>query len=118
FAARVQQGSLGVPVLAGRLPAEAIDGPVAGRGDDPAGRAPRQSAGWPSLHGHGDRVLHRVFGDVKVAKGAGQDGDRTAVLATEDVLDLRSRRGRLAGHQSSVSPWNGRTSMGRPVACA
>jgi hypothetical protein len=37
--AGMQQRGLGVPVLAGRLPAEAVDRPVAGGGDDPAGRA-------------------------------------------------------------------------------
>ena len=35
----VQQGSLGVPVSAGRLPAEPVDGPISGSRDDPAGRA-------------------------------------------------------------------------------
>ena len=47
-----------------------------------------------------------------------KDGDRAAVLGAEDVFDLRGRRGRRGGHQSPASPWNGRTSMGRPVACA
>ena len=42
FAPGVQQGRLGVAVLAGRLPAEPVDGPVAGGGDDPSGRARRQ----------------------------------------------------------------------------
>ena len=41
----VQQGGLGVPVLAGRLPAEAVDRPVAGGGDDPSRRARRQPGG-------------------------------------------------------------------------
>ena len=118
FVAGVQQGSLGLPVLTGRLPAEAVDGPVAGGGDDPAGRARRQAVRWPPLYRHGERVLYRIFGDVEVAEGAGQDGHRAAVLGAEDVFDLRGRRGRRAGHQSSVSPWNGRTSMGRPVTSA
>ena len=47
--AGMQQGGLGVPVGAGRLPAQPVDGPVAGGGDDPAGRARRQPGGRPPL---------------------------------------------------------------------
>jgi hypothetical protein len=38
FAAGVQQRSLGVPVIARRLAAQAVDRPVAGGGNDPSRR--------------------------------------------------------------------------------
>ena len=41
--ALVQSGGLGVAVVAGRLPAQPVDGPVAGGRDDPPGRARRDA---------------------------------------------------------------------------
>ena len=46
---RVQQRGLGVAVVAGGLAAQPVDRPVAGGGDDPAGRARRQAVGRPAL---------------------------------------------------------------------
>ena len=93
FVAGVQQSGLGVPVLAGRLPAQAVDRPVAGGGDDPSRRARRQSVGRPPLHRRGERVLDRLLGDVDVAEDADQDGHRAAVLLAEHTLDLRGGDG-------------------------
>src|SRR5579863_2581169 len=70
------------------LPAEAVDGPVAGRGDDPARRARRQPVGGPPGHGRGERLLHGFLGDVDVTEHADQDGDRAAVLGPEHALYL------------------------------
>ena len=114
----VEQGGLGVPVLPGGLPAEPVDGPVAGGGDDPAGRARGQAGRRPPLHGRGERVLDGLLGDVDVAEDPDQDGDRPAVLLAEDPLDLGGGTGRHARAQSPGSPWNGRTSIGRVVARA
>ena len=82
---------------AGRLPAQPVDRPVAGGGDDPAGRARRQAGRRPALHGRGERVLDRLLGDVDVAEDADQDGHRAAVLRAEDPLDLGGGQGRHAG---------------------
>src|SRR6266568_3092124 len=91
----MQQRGLGLPVLARCLPAEAVDRPVSGGGDDPASRARRQSGGRPPLHGCG-----------------------AAVLAAEYALDLRPADGGTTGHQSRTSPCSGRTSIGRCVTSA
>ena len=69
FLALVQQGGLGVPVVAGRLAAQPVDRLALGRGDDPAGRAGREPVRGPVLHGRDERVLHRLLGDVEVAEG-------------------------------------------------
>jgi hypothetical protein len=88
FVAGVQQGGPGVPFLAGRLSAEAVDGPVAGGGDDPSSRAGRQSRGRPALHRRGERVLDRVFGDIDITEDADQDRHRTPVLRAEHPFDI------------------------------
>jgi hypothetical protein len=113
-----QQDRLGVAVLAGRLPAEPVDRPVPGGGDDPAGRARWRPGRRPAPHGLGEGVLDRLLGQVDVADDADQDGDRAAVLAAEHRLDLGGGQGGRVGAQSSTSPWNGRTSIGRPAASA
>src|ERR1700674_3985782 len=118
FALGMQQDGLGVTVLAGRLPAKAIDRPVAGGGDDPARRTGRQSTGWPSLHRRREGVLDRLLGNVDVAEDANQHGHRASVLFTEYTFNLRGRKGLPASDQSSLSSWNGRTSIGRVTARA
>src|SRR5262249_30834166 len=50
FAACMKEGGLGVPVLAGCLPAEAVDRSVASGGDDPPRGTRWQPAGGPPLH--------------------------------------------------------------------
>jgi hypothetical protein len=97
----MEQRGLGVLVRAGRLAPQPVDGPVAGGGDDPAGRAGRQSGLGPSPGGLRERVLDRVLGGVDIAEDAGQDGHRAAVLPAEDAFDVGERRWR--GGQSSTS---------------
>jgi hypothetical protein len=41
------------------------------------------------LYRHGEGVLDRFLGEVKVAEAAGQDGHRATVLLAEDPFDLR-----------------------------
>ena len=84
----VDELGLGVAVVARRLPAQAVDGPVAGGGDDPAAGVGRHAGGRPLLHGHRERVLDRLFGEVDVAEEADQGGDGTAELPAEGLLDL------------------------------
>ena len=110
----VQQRRLSVLGVAGRLAAQPVDGPVARGGDDPPGRARRQSRGWPPPGRLGERVLDRVLGGVDVAEDAGQDGHRAAVLRAEDALDVGGR-GPGHGHgqdQPSAMSTIGRTSTG------
>ena len=55
-------------------------GPIAGRRDDPSGRARRQSGRRPPLHGRRERVLDRLLGEGDVTEDADQGRDRAAVL--------------------------------------
>src|ERR1700677_3924527 len=70
----MQQRGLGVLAVAGRLAAQPVDGPVARGGDDPPSRAGRQPGLRPAPDRLGERVLHRVFGDVDIAEDAGRGG--------------------------------------------
>ena len=110
--AGVHERGLGVAVVARGLAAQAVDGPVARRGDDPAGGRRGQSVLRPPPRGHGEGVLDRLLGDVEVAEDAVQDGDGTAVLLTEDPLDV----GRACDQARSEE--SGRTSIGSVVAAA
>jgi hypothetical protein len=102
--AGVQEGGLGVPVLARRLPTEAIDRPAARSRDDPSRRARWQPGRRPPLHRRGERVLDRLLGHVDVAEDAHHDGNRASVLVAEHAVDLGSIQGRHAGGHCSTSP--------------
>ena len=115
FFARVQQRGLGVPVVAGRLPAEPVDGPAAGRGDDPSRRAGRQPGFRPALHRDRERVLDRFLGDVDVPEVADQDRHGAAVFLAEHPPDLGGGDGRHGRRQPRLGSRNGRTSIGSPV---
>src|SRR5450631_1644034 len=114
----VQKGGLAVPVLARRLPAKTVDCSVAGSRDDPALRARRHPGGRPALHRSRECLLDRLFGDVDVTELADQGSDGTTVRLAESTLDFRGGEGWHGRSQSSASPWNGRTSIGRVVASA
>src|SRR3954471_21516038 len=103
----MQQGGLGVAIVARRLAAQAVDRPVARRRDDPARRAGRHPVGRPAHDRLGERVLHRVLGDRDVAEDADEDGHGAAVLLAEDTLDV-----------GQCSSKKGRTSIGSVVAPA
>ena len=77
---------LGLAVVAGGLPADLVDPPVAGGRDDPAGRARRQAGLRPPLQRDHEGVLDRFLGEVDVAEEADQAGHRSS----------RTRRGRPA----------------------
>ena len=101
----MKQRGLCMAVLAGCLTPQAVDGAVAGGGDDPSGRARRDPAVRPAPEGLDEGVLDRLLGDVDVTESADQDSNRPPVFLTEDSLDV-------CGVQSSASSWNGRTSIG------
>ena len=95
---RLHAHGLGLAVVAGGLPADAVDSPVAGGGDDPAGGAGWQAGRRPPLQRGHERVLDRFLGEVDVAEEADQAGHRPARLRAEDPLDLGTvhlRHGRL-----------------------
>src|SRR5258708_2764651 len=112
--AGVQNRGLGLPVLAGSLPAETVNCPVTGRRDDPARRAWRHPVLRPPLNSCGERILDRLFGGVDIAEEADQHRHSTAVLLPEDRLDFRPADGGMTGHQARTSPCSGPTSIGRP----
>ena len=103
-----------------RLAAQAVDGTVAGGRGDPAARVGRQAVARPLAQGDGERLLHRVLGDVDVTEGADQGSHRPAGFLAEDPADPgRAGPGCGAGsehcRQAPGSSWNGRTSIGAPM---
>ena len=75
---RTQGGRLDVPIMARRLAAQPIDGPIARRRDDPRARVRRPAGLRPLRHGDGEGLLNRILGDVDVAEDADQRGDGAA----------------------------------------
>ncbi len=112
----VHDRGLGVLVRAGRLAAQLVDGPVAGGGDDPAGRAGRRAFARPALQGGRERVGDRILGQVDVAQHADEDRDGPAVLGAEDRRDLlRRHRIRRAGRPGTGGPRS--AAWSRPPPC-
>jgi hypothetical protein len=58
--------------VAGRFPSQPIYRPVAGRGDDPATRVRRDTAGRPVLGRDGEGLRHRILGEVDVTEDPDQ----------------------------------------------
>ncbi len=105
---REQPRGLGLAGVPGRFAAGLVDGAVAGRGDDPAGRAGRQAGLRPAADRGGEGVLDRVLGGLDVAEDADQDSDGPAVLRAEDLLDLRGGRRAHNRHDASRTRPDGR----------
>jgi hypothetical protein len=72
------------------LAAQPVDGMVAGGRGDPAARIGRHAIARPLSQGDGEGLLDRVLGDVDVAEGTDQGGQRPARLLAEDPADLDS----------------------------
>src|SRR3954453_4581646 len=72
-----------------RFPAQAVDGAVPRGGDQPARGAGWDAGGGPASGGGGERLLHRLLGEVDVAGGADERRHRPPVLLAEDLLDVR-----------------------------
>src|SRR4029450_11186204 len=70
------------------------------------------------VHGHGARLLDGLLGDVDVAEDTDEHRDRSTVLIAEDPFDILAGSDPGARRQCPSSCWNGRTSMGSPVAFA
>jgi hypothetical protein len=82
-----ERGHLDEEFLSASLAAETVDRSIAGSGRDPAAWVGRQSVARPGAQGDGERLLDCVLGEVDVAEGADQGGDRSAGLLAEDPAD-------------------------------
>src|SRR5213075_538626 len=82
-------GHLAEEFLSASLAAETVDRSIAGSSRDPAARVGRQAVARPCAQGDGERLLDCVLGEVDVAEGADQGGDRSAGLLAEDPADRR-----------------------------
>jgi hypothetical protein len=69
------------------LAAEAIDRAAARDGDDPCRRVARDAVARPGRQGGGERVLHRLLGEVPIAERADQRRHRAAEVLAERALD-------------------------------
>src|SRR5688572_9201021 len=83
-----ERGHLAEQFPSTRLAAQAIDGTVAGGRRDPAARVGRQAVARPLAEGDGERLLHRILGDLDVTEDADQGSHRSAGLLAEDPADL------------------------------
>src|SRR5215475_1765580 len=83
FVRGTQKLRLGVLVRADRFAAQLVDRPVAGSGDDPAGRTGRHAIGRPAFESGRERIGDSVLGRVDVTEPAHEYGDSSAVLGAE-----------------------------------
>src|SRR4051794_34589151 len=81
---RGQECGLRLPVAAGRLAPQVVDAAAAGSGDDPTGGSLRQPRHRPFFSSEHKGVLDSLLGEVQIAEGTSEYGDRTAVLRAED----------------------------------
>ena len=92
----------------GALAADAVDGPVAGRGHRARPGVGRHAVARPALRRDRERLLRGLLGEVEVAEEADQAGQDAAPLLAEDVAS------RIADHstigRTSIEPplWSGR----------
>jgi hypothetical protein len=87
-----ERGELRCPVALHALAPQPIDRPVARDGDDPRGRVARDALARPALHRGGERILHRLLGQVPVPEGPDQRRDRPPeVLPVQAVDGARCR---------------------------
>ena len=91
---RVQPGRLCLAAVAGRLPPQAVQCLVAGRGDDPAAGVGRHPGGRPASRGDGKGLLDRLLGKVDITEEADQNGHRTSRALPVGPLDGGSIRAR------------------------
>src|SRR5439155_13218023 len=73
-----------VPVGARGLPAQAVDGSVAGGGGDPRPGVRWCAGDRPAFGGDGERLRDRILGNVDVAEDADQCGGAAADFSSVD----------------------------------
>jgi hypothetical protein len=74
-------------LLVAPLAAQPIDRLVARRTNDPGGGVVGQPVARPALERRGERLLHRVLGEVEIAQDPDQRGDRPPRLPPEQAVD-------------------------------
>jgi hypothetical protein len=80
----LQDGELvGIPMIA----TQTVDRSVSRCRRDPRTRVVGNSPRRPYLEGHGERLLHRLLGEVDVADRAGDGRDRPPGLVPEETVD-------------------------------
>jgi hypothetical protein len=79
-------GGLGLQRL---LAAGAVDGPVAGRRQQPGSGIGGIPVARPALGGDGERLLGRFLGEVEITEEADQRSEHTAPLVAEGLLEDR-----------------------------
>jgi hypothetical protein len=84
---RRQRGELRLVVAAHALVAEPIDGPIARHRDDPCRRVTRNARARPALQRRGERILHRLLGEVPVPDSADQRRDRPPEMLAKQAVD-------------------------------
>jgi hypothetical protein len=84
--ARGEQAHLG---REGPVAADAVGGPVPGRGHQPGARVAGQPVARPPVGGHRERVLGGFLGEVEVAEEADQSGQDAAPFLAEDLFERR-----------------------------
>ncbi len=94
-----------------RLVAQPVEGAVAGRHGEPAGRVPGHAVEGPAGQRRAEGLLDGILDDVEAggAEQAGEPGGDLAGLAPEEVADERV----LLGHGAHIR-WIWRTSMRPP----
>jgi len=81
---RVEQGGLrGERAIA----ADAVDGAVARRRDEPGAQVGGRPLAWPALGGDRERLLGGFLGEVEVAEEADQRREHAAPLVAEDPFE-------------------------------
>jgi hypothetical protein len=78
---------LGKPLTARALPAQPVDGSIAGDGEQPRRRRVGRSRRRPALECDREGVLQGVLGQLEVAEAANQRSENPGSLLTEDLLD-------------------------------
>ena len=99
-------------ILARGLAAHPVDGAIARRGDNPPGRAGRDSIRGPALHRDDEGVLHGLFREIDIAEVAHEDGHRAAVLRAEHPIDFGAVEWTHGRGRPPHSSRNGLTSIG------
>jgi len=69
------------------LAAQPVDGPVAGRRDEPGAGPLGDAVARPALGGDRERLLGGLLGEVEVAEEADQGGEDPPPLVAEDLVE-------------------------------
>src|SRR5438309_1678456 len=71
----------------GLVASHAVDGPAAGRRDQPGAWVGRVPIAGPAVGGDGERLLRGLLGEVEVAEEADEGGDHAPPLVAEGLFE-------------------------------